>query len=222
MNTDDFSSESVGEGELTDKSRLRDFAQPRFAAVPFRPAHRHHRPADARHGHRLGALHRTHSVMKLALVGLTQVTPMILLTLPAGHIADNYSRKKIITLMTLVMAASSLGLTLISYYQAPVLLDVRLSVHKRRDADLPNRRERFLSAVAGGSQGFVAGGQLERDHVSIGFDHRARRRRRDHLVGRTSRVSRLRDQHVRPAYFLLHDDANPHASRGGSPGKNVV
>jgi MFS family permease len=36
--------------------------------------------------------------------------------------ADNYSRKKIITLMTLVMAISSLGLTLISYYQAPVLL----------------------------------------------------------------------------------------------------
>ena len=47
---------------------------------------------------------------------------MILLTLPAGHVADNYSRKKIITLMTLVMATSSLGLALISFYQAPVFL----------------------------------------------------------------------------------------------------
>src|SRR6185295_4337615 len=59
---------------------------------------------------------RTHSVMKLGLVGLTQVAPMILFTLPAGHIADNYDRKKIITLMTLMVAASSLGLALISLF----------------------------------------------------------------------------------------------------------
>src|SRR5579871_2468941 len=56
---------------------------------------------------------RTHSVMKLGLVGLTQVMPMILFTLPAGHVADNYNRKRIITLMTLVVAASSLGLAFI-------------------------------------------------------------------------------------------------------------
>ena len=66
--------------------------------------------------------HRTHDLMMLALVGLTQVVPMILLTLPAGHVADNFDRKKIIALMTLVMAVSSLGLTLISFYQAPVFL----------------------------------------------------------------------------------------------------
>lgn len=63
---------------------------------------------------------RTHSVMKLALVGLTQVVPMIFFTLPAGHVADNYNRKRIITLMTLVVATASLGLTLISFYQASV------------------------------------------------------------------------------------------------------
>lgn len=63
---------------------------------------------------------RTHSVMKLALVGLTQVAPMIFFTLPAGHVADNYNRKRIITLMTLVVAMASLGLTLISFYQASV------------------------------------------------------------------------------------------------------
>jgi MFS family permease len=65
--------------------------------------------------------HRTHSVMKLGLVGLTQVVPMIFFTLPAGHVADNYNRKRIITLMTLLMAASSLGLTLISWYQVNVV-----------------------------------------------------------------------------------------------------
>ncbi|HWD92188.1 MAG TPA: MFS transporter, partial [Verrucomicrobiae bacterium] len=52
--------------------------------------------------------HRTHSVMKLGLVGLTQVAPMIFFTLPAGHVADNYNRKRIIMLMTSVMAAASL------------------------------------------------------------------------------------------------------------------
>src|SRR5207244_13163880 len=50
----------------------------------------------------------------------TQVAPMILLTLPAGHVADNYSRKNVITLMTVVVAAASLGLTLISLFQANV------------------------------------------------------------------------------------------------------
>jgi MFS family permease len=40
--------------------------------------------------------------------------PMVLFSLPAGHVADNYSRKRIIVLMNLVIAAASLGLTLIS------------------------------------------------------------------------------------------------------------
>ncbi len=65
---------------------------------------------------------RTHSLIKLALVGLTQVLPMFLFTLPAGHVADNFNRKRVITLMTLCVAAASLGLTVISYYQAPVEL----------------------------------------------------------------------------------------------------
>ncbi|HEY2083426.1 MAG TPA: MFS transporter [Verrucomicrobiae bacterium] len=64
---------------------------------------------------------RTGSVMNLGLVGLTQVAPMIFFTLPAGHMADNYDRKRIITLMTLALAASSLGLALISWLQADVL-----------------------------------------------------------------------------------------------------
>jgi MFS family permease len=66
--------------------------------------------------------HRTHSLMNLAFVGLTQVLPMYLFTLPAGHVADNYNRKRVITLMTLAMATASLGLTIISYFQARVEL----------------------------------------------------------------------------------------------------
>ncbi len=123
MNTDDFSTESAGERELTAKNRayailrnrdLRLYLSGRLIAII---------------GQQMLAMavgwelwNRTHDLMKLSFVGLTQVAPMILLTLPAGHVADNFSRKKIITLMTLVMATSSLGLALISYYQAPVFL----------------------------------------------------------------------------------------------------
>src|SRR5262245_12649204 len=62
----------------------------------------------------------THAGLALALVGLTQVIPMILFTLPAGHMADNYDRKKTIILMTLIVFASSLGLTLFSSRHAPL------------------------------------------------------------------------------------------------------
>src|SRR5215470_11528891 len=43
---------------------------------------------------------RTHSTLALGLVGLTQMVPMILFTLPAGHIADNLERKRVIVLMS--------------------------------------------------------------------------------------------------------------------------
>src|SRR5436853_1884297 len=51
---------------------------------------------------------------------MTQMRPMLLFTLPAGHVADNYNRKRIILLMTLVIAAASAGLTVISAMNAPV------------------------------------------------------------------------------------------------------
>jgi MFS family permease len=63
---------------------------------------------------------RTHSALALALVGLTQMVPMLVFTLPAGHVADNYNRKRIIVLMTLAIVCASLALTLISAFKAPV------------------------------------------------------------------------------------------------------
>jgi MFS family permease len=65
---------------------------------------------------------RTHSALALGFVGLTQVLPMILCTLPAGHFADIYNRKRIIVLMTLIVAAANIGLAVISAATAPVLL----------------------------------------------------------------------------------------------------
>jgi MFS family permease len=63
---------------------------------------------------------RTGSALALGFVGLTQMMPMIVFTLPAGHVADNYNRKHIIVLMTLILAGTSLALTLISAWAAPV------------------------------------------------------------------------------------------------------
>ncbi len=63
---------------------------------------------------------RTHSALPLAFVGLSLMIPMILCTLPAGHCADTFSRKKIILLATLVLILASVGLTLSSALTAPI------------------------------------------------------------------------------------------------------
>jgi MFS family permease len=63
---------------------------------------------------------RTHSLLVLAFVGLVEMTAMLCCTLPAGHLADNVNRKRIILTALLVMAAASLGLALISWQHAPV------------------------------------------------------------------------------------------------------
>jgi MFS family permease len=64
---------------------------------------------------------RTHSALSLAFVGLSLMIPMILCTIPAGHFADTFSRKKIILNTTLVLAAASLGLTLSSAFLSNVM-----------------------------------------------------------------------------------------------------
>ena len=64
--------------------------------------------------------HRTNSALALGLVGLAQMAPMIFCTLPAGHVADSFNRKRIILVAILVLGAASFGLTLISALQAQV------------------------------------------------------------------------------------------------------
>ncbi|HZR19418.1 MAG TPA: MFS transporter [Verrucomicrobiae bacterium] len=63
---------------------------------------------------------RTNSALALGLVGLTQMLPMVLFTLPAGHVADNHDRKRIILITTFVIGLASVGLTLISSRKADV------------------------------------------------------------------------------------------------------
>ncbi|HXF11133.1 MAG TPA: MFS transporter [Desulfuromonadaceae bacterium] len=63
---------------------------------------------------------RTHSALPLAFVGLSLMLPMILCTIPAGHFADIFNRKKIILVTTIILGAASVALTLLSYFSAPV------------------------------------------------------------------------------------------------------
>ncbi|MBI5296274.1 MAG: MFS transporter [Chloroflexi bacterium] len=64
---------------------------------------------------------RTHSTFALGLVGLVQVVPIILLSLPGGHIADQYNRKRIVIVMQGVLIACSLGLAYLSYIEGPLV-----------------------------------------------------------------------------------------------------
>jgi MFS family permease len=63
---------------------------------------------------------RTRSSLALGMVGLAQITPMLLFTLPAGHIADQRERRGIILAMQVLIAVNCAGLALVSWGQAPV------------------------------------------------------------------------------------------------------
>src|SRR5580692_10566330 len=63
---------------------------------------------------------RTHSALALGFVGLSQMVAIILFTLPAGYIADNFKRKRVILLMTFLVAVGASSLALISALAVPV------------------------------------------------------------------------------------------------------
>src|SRR2546426_3898795 len=58
---------------------------------------------------------RTHSATALGLVGLVIATPVVALSLPAGHLADRFSRKRIILVSQIFSALASVGLALVSW-----------------------------------------------------------------------------------------------------------
>ncbi len=65
---------------------------------------------------------RTNSPAAIGFVGLAQFLPVILLSLPAGQVADRYSRKWILTLAQILLACSSASLALVSFFHGPVPL----------------------------------------------------------------------------------------------------
>lgn len=58
---------------------------------------------------------RTHSATALGLVGLMIALPVVLLSLPAGHIADRFPRKNIVLVTQALSAICSLALAFVSW-----------------------------------------------------------------------------------------------------------
>lgn len=65
---------------------------------------------------------RTGSALILGYVGLVLVTPVILFSLPAGHMADRLQRKRIVITTQALMAFGALGLTIFSYTHSALIL----------------------------------------------------------------------------------------------------
>ena len=73
---------------------------------------------------------RTKSAISLGNVGLVQFIPVLLLAIPAGHLADIWSRKWLAVSALSVALTATCGIELISLFQGPVpLIYVCLFVH---------------------------------------------------------------------------------------------
>ena len=65
---------------------------------------------------------RTQSAFALGMVGLVQVLPVLVLSLPAGHVADQYNRRRIVILSELFLALCVIGLAWLSYTEGSLVL----------------------------------------------------------------------------------------------------
>ncbi len=63
---------------------------------------------------------RTHSTLALGLVGLAQVLPVIVLSLPGGHFADQHDRKRIMIAGQSLFVVCSVSLAVLSWLQGPI------------------------------------------------------------------------------------------------------
>ena len=65
---------------------------------------------------------RTHNAFALGMVGLVQVVPVILLSLPGGHVADQYNRKLIVVINEIFFALCFFGMEWLSFTQGSLYL----------------------------------------------------------------------------------------------------
>jgi len=65
---------------------------------------------------------RTHSALALGMVGLVQVIPVLLLSLPAGHVADQYNRRRLVIVTELAIALCVIGLAWLSFTKGSLVL----------------------------------------------------------------------------------------------------
>jgi MFS family permease len=65
---------------------------------------------------------RTHAALALGLIGLVQVFPIIVLSLPAGFVSDHVNRKRVVMGAQSLLALAIIGLTLLSATHGPLPL----------------------------------------------------------------------------------------------------
>ncbi|MBC8109363.1 MAG: MFS transporter [Anaerolineae bacterium] len=63
---------------------------------------------------------KTNSALSLGWLGLAMATPVLLLALPAGHVADTHSRRRIMLVTHTISAMCALALAMLSYFWANV------------------------------------------------------------------------------------------------------
>ncbi len=108
---------------------------------------------------------RTHSALALGLVGLSTALPVVILALPAGHLADVIDRRRILIWAQVAFIVTGLGLAALSYWRGPVWLVYLILIARgaaqaynnpARQALLPQLvpPELFGNAVTWGSSSF--------------------------------------------------------------------
>ncbi len=65
---------------------------------------------------------RTGSAWSLALVGAFELAPVLILMLPAGHVADRFPRRNVAMFAHVLLAVAALGLAMVSASHGPVSL----------------------------------------------------------------------------------------------------
>lgn len=65
---------------------------------------------------------RLGSALALGYIGLVQIVPIVLLALPAGHVADRVDRRRLIAAGQAVFLTCSLGLAALSWWNGPAIL----------------------------------------------------------------------------------------------------
>jgi len=108
---------------------------------------------------------RTHSALALGMVGLVQALPIVVLALPAGHLADRVSRRRIVYATQSLTALLSVVLAWLSFSGGPlpVFYAVLLGLAVCRAYDSPARNallpqllpvEQFSNAITWNASGF--------------------------------------------------------------------
>lgn len=65
---------------------------------------------------------RTHDPMNLGYIGLARALPVVALALPAGHVLDRMSRRRVLVATQVLMGLAAGALALVSHAQAPIWL----------------------------------------------------------------------------------------------------